>query len=249
MNSIAINFPRKLVFGNNCLNDFIEEWESDKLHLFEKGLRSINKKINKPFAFDVSGGKNSAIYNAHSYHTKVPPNAILKYLMYYTEPGDIVFDGFGGTGMTAVAARMCANPSSEQKHLFEKDNWNNRWGERKAIVNDLSPIASNISYNLNNFFSPKDFINSAETIIEKVKNKYGWLYETKGDNGLKTEVIYCVWSSIYICPNCQEDMVFWDASMNENKTRQSEYLTCPSCSVVTRKRNCNPNRKKKRYWK
>jgi hypothetical protein len=52
----------------------------------------------EPFAADVSEGKNDPIYNAHSYHTKVPHKAIMRYILHYTDPGDIVFDGFCGTG-------------------------------------------------------------------------------------------------------------------------------------------------------
>ena len=62
----------------------------------------------EPFAADVSEGKNDPIYNAHSYHTKVPHKAIMRYILHYTEPGDIVFDGFCGTGMTGVAGALCA---------------------------------------------------------------------------------------------------------------------------------------------
>jgi hypothetical protein len=51
---------------------------------------------HEPFATDISEGKNDAIYNAHSYHTKVPHKAIMHYILHYTRPGDIVFDGFCG---------------------------------------------------------------------------------------------------------------------------------------------------------
>src|SRR5207244_12476464 len=63
----------------------------------------------EPFAVDVSEGKNDPIYNAHSYHTKVPHKAIMRYILHYTEPGDVVFDGFCGTGMTGVAAQFCGS--------------------------------------------------------------------------------------------------------------------------------------------
>ena len=59
----------------------------------------------EPFVGDVSEGKSDKIYVAHSYHTKVPPKAIEKYIKHYTKPGDIVLDGFSGSGMTGVAAR------------------------------------------------------------------------------------------------------------------------------------------------
>jgi DNA modification methylase len=63
----------------------------------------------EPFAADVSDGKNDPIYNAHSYHTKVPHKALMRYILHYTRPGDLVFDGFCGTGMTGVAAQLCGD--------------------------------------------------------------------------------------------------------------------------------------------
>ena len=47
----------------------------------------------------MSEGKNDPIYRIPSYHMKVPPKAIEKYLLHYTDPGDIVLDGFSGSGM------------------------------------------------------------------------------------------------------------------------------------------------------
>ena len=82
-----------------------------------------------PFVGDVSEGKNDPIYNAHSYHTKVPHKAIKKFIKHYTKEGDIVFDGFCGSGMTGVAAQML---------------------NRRAVLVDLCPAATFIAYNYNN---------------------------------------------------------------------------------------------------
>ena len=76
----------------------------------------------------------------------------MRYILHYTQPGDIIFDGFAGTGMTGVAAYMCGEPDRELKHIIEAEwksghNSQPKWGVRKAICNDLSPIASFISYN------------------------------------------------------------------------------------------------------
>jgi hypothetical protein len=38
-----------------------------------------------PFAADIKEGKNDPIYNAHSYHTKVPPRGIIPYILHYTK--------------------------------------------------------------------------------------------------------------------------------------------------------------------
>ena len=43
-----------------------------------------------PFAADIKEGKNDPIYNAHSYHTKVPPRGIIPYILHYTKPGDLI---------------------------------------------------------------------------------------------------------------------------------------------------------------
>ena len=66
---------------------------------------AIDDYHREPYVSDVSEGKNDPIYNAHSYHTKVPYKAIVPFIEHYTNPGDFVFDGFCGTGMTGVAAR------------------------------------------------------------------------------------------------------------------------------------------------
>lgn len=87
---------------NPWIPDFIAEWEAEKPEHPEGYYYH-----REPFAADVSEGKNDPIYNAHSYHTKVPHKAIMRYILHYTEPGDTVFDGFCGTGMTGVAAQMC----------------------------------------------------------------------------------------------------------------------------------------------
>src|SRR5207237_9557772 len=101
----------------------------------------------EPLAVDSSEGKTDPIYTAHGYHTKVPHKAIMRAILHYTEPGDIILDGFAGSGMTGVAAQMCGNPDKEFKTLVEtecRDEGRNlpKWGGRKVVLNDLSPAAT-----------------------------------------------------------------------------------------------------------
>ena len=91
---------------NPWLNDFIAQWEEEKKELIKEGKREEDKVVNEPYASDVSEGKFDPIYMYHSYLTKVPHRAIIKYLEHYTQPGDIIFDGFAGTGMSGAAARL-----------------------------------------------------------------------------------------------------------------------------------------------
>ncbi len=96
-----------------CPNPFI----ADFIKHYGKPYDPKVPYSREPFAADVSEGKNDPIYNAHSYHTKVPHKAIMRYILHYTVPGDVVFDGFCGTGMTGVAASLCGN----KKHCCSKN--------------------------------------------------------------------------------------------------------------------------------
>src|SRR5690554_2955605 len=104
---------------NPWLNDFIAKWEEEKKDLEKNGKRSSKFEIKEPLAFDIDSKKNHKVYNAHSYHTKVPHQIIMKYILYYTQPGDIILDNFGGTGMTGVAGNYCTKPENSEKLKIE----------------------------------------------------------------------------------------------------------------------------------
>ena len=111
-----------------CPNPFIEEFIRENGTMYDE---STDDYQCEPFAADVSEGKNDPIYMAHTYHTKVPYKAIMRYILHYTKPGDVVFDGFSGTGQTGVAAQMCGSSDLLLRHELHSDEDN--WGTRKAI--------------------------------------------------------------------------------------------------------------------
>jgi len=130
-----------------------------------------------PFAADIKEGKNDPIYNAHSYHTKVPPRGIIPYILHYTEPGDLVLDPFCGSGMTGVAAQMCANPPADILEQFPE--LRHRLGQRAIILNDLSPAACHIAYNYNTPVDVDSLMREFERIKAAVKKEFDWLYGTE----------------------------------------------------------------------
>lgn len=89
-----------------CPNPFIGDFIKEHGHPYDPETDDYHRE---PFAADVSEGKNDPDLQRplHSYLTKVPYKAIMRYILHYTDPGDIVLDGFCGTGMTGVAAQMC----------------------------------------------------------------------------------------------------------------------------------------------
>ena len=96
-------------FFTACPNPYIEDFIRQYGTPYDEKRDDYHRE---PFTSDISEGKHDPLYMAHSYHTKVPYKAIMRYILHYTKPGDIVFDGFCGTGMTGVAAQLCADYSS-----------------------------------------------------------------------------------------------------------------------------------------
>lgn len=217
---------------NPWLNDFIEEWEKEKVQLEKEGKRKKNFKVNEPYASDVSEGKNNPIYMAHAYHTKVPHPAIMRYILHYTQPGDIVFDGFCGTGMTGVAAQLCGS-ENDVKALKEE---NAQIGVRHGICSDLSPIASLIAATYNLKFDPKTFERKALKILEQVEKELGWMYETEVD-GKKAKINYTIWSDVFICPSCGNEIVLWDEAVDLDKEIMKDSFPCPYCGNTCSKKN------------
>ncbi len=229
-----------------CPNPFIEDFIKEHGKPYDEATDDYHRE---PFAADVSEGKNDPIYNAHSYHTKVPHKAIMRYILHYTEPGDIVFDGFCGTGMTGVAAQMCENPDPDFKAKIEAEMPYVKWGARKAILNDLSPAATFIAYNYNTPVDVAEFQREATRILEECEKELGWMYETRHviDGKLQTgidgnpiigRINYTVWSDVFICPTCSNEIVFWDAAVDKEKGKVNNTFYCSHCRSELAKRSC-----------
>ena len=235
---------------NPWFADFITEWEAQKP---EKP--SDWHYHREPFAADVSEGKNDPIYNAHSYHTKVPHKAIMRYILHYTDPGDIVFDGFCGTGMTGVAAQMCGDKNvimelgyqvksdgtilQEEIDETGKKKWKafSKLGVRRAVLNDLSPAATFIAYNYNTPIDTIAFEKEAKRILKEVEDECGWMYETKHTDGSIGKINYMVWSDVFICPECTHEVIFWEAAIDKEAGSVKDEFPCPHCSANLTKRS------------
>lgn len=229
-----------------CPNPFFEDFIKKHGKIYEEVTDSYHRE---PFAADVSEGRNDPIYNAHSYHTKVPHKAIMRYILHYTDPGDIVYDGFCGTGMTGVAAQSCGNPDIDFKNKIEREMSNVKWGSRKAVLNDLSPAATFISYNYNTPLDVIKFENEVKRILDESESKLGWMYETPhlDINGepifdlsgpIMGRINFAVWSDVFVCPNCSKEIVFWDVAVNKEKGAVLEKFSCNHCNMILKKRDC-----------
>lgn len=223
---------------NPWLNDFIGEWETEKETIPN---RVADFHVAEPFASDVKAGKYSPYYRMHPYHTKVPHPAIMRYILHYTQPGDIVFDSFAGTGMTGLAAQLCANPDTETKYLIENEFKESNlkspvWGERKAILSDLSPIAGFISYVFNVPTDNDKLREEWENILVDVKRDCEWLFETKHSNGETGRISNVFVSEVFSCPECGNEVVFWNEAVDKNNGKIKDNFNCNQCNLILNKK-------------
>ena len=191
----------------------------------------------EPLAVDVSEGKTDPIYTAHGYHTKVPHKAIMRAILHYTEPGDLVLDGFAGSGMTGVAAQMCGSPDAEFRGIVEAE-WKAAgrtppvWGARRAILNDLSPAATFIAGNYNLPFDVDAFEQEAQRLLRDLDRELGWMYETLHTDGkTRGRINYTVWSEVFGCPHCGAEVVFYEQALDPKTKRVREIFPCPRCGA------------------
>jgi len=164
-----------------------------------------------PFCGEMKSSTRHPVYSFHPYHTKVPPEVIRSLIEHYTEPGDIVFDGFCGTGMTGVAARECG---------------------RHAILGDLCPIATFISSVNNMSHDWRLALVELERIITESEERFGYLYRTR-EAGRVLAVNYFVWSDVFTCPECVFEFPFFPHGVihSGNKVETRRWFPCPSCGA------------------
>ncbi|MBE9478470.1 MAG: DNA methylase, partial [Chloroflexi bacterium] len=233
-----------------CPNPFIEDF----IKQYGKPYDPNVPYSREPFAADVSEGKNDPIYNAHSYHTKVPHKAIMRYILHYTEPGDIVFDGFCGTGMTGVAAALCEDPSSDKTPTATKRSRRQRW----AILSDLSPIATFIASNLLRPIDRRDFLAAVEKIYADIEAEFGHLYLTR-HSGWKVRdrkgvehkhyqhrsdqqgsVEFTLYSDVVRCPECTAETTLYTVAIDEQNDSLRSDLKCPHCKALVQESKWEP---------
>ncbi|KAF7780890.1 hypothetical protein PMAN_a1998 [Pseudoalteromonas marina] len=225
---------------NPWLNDFIEYWESEKQYSTEEYER-------EPFVADVSEGKHDPLYKAHSYHTKVPFKAIMRYILHYTNPGDILLDGFCGTGMTGVAAQNCGDRTTVESLGYFVDSKGkiyedasqkkliSQLGARKVVLNDLSPIATFISSNYNLEPEVESYNSESQRILNEINNELGWMYRTKHEDGSEYPIDFVVWSEVFSCPECSEEIVFSKEALDIDSGKVAKSFSCPGCSTELKK--------------
>ena len=100
---------------------------------------------------------HTPMYVWHKFWSRKTWNVVGEYIQNYSKEGDIVFDPFSGSGITAMEALK---------------------NKRRAIACDLNPVATNILLYTIKPISPTEILEAFERIEKKVKHKISDLYLT-----------------------------------------------------------------------
>lgn len=238
---IKLTYPYYTADKNRNISEFINKYGKE----YNEDTDSYSRF---PYSSNIEESKADKIYNAHSYHTKVPYKAIMRYILHYTDPGDIVFDGFSGSGMTGVAAERCGRPDIEFKEIINREMKDIKWGTRRCVLNDISPLAGFIGYNYNSPIDRNEFDEETENIIKEVENETSWAYETlhtidgiiqydinnKPIIGRINNIIY---SNVYTCTECSHEFILWDVAVDKVSGAVSSKIKCPGCGLEHNTKN------------
>jgi len=199
--------------------DFFSTRGRDLLQVFLKDHSEAARTATSPPESGMSAGKNTYTYDAHTYHTKVPPQGIAELVAHYLPDGGLVLDPFAGSGMTGVACNVIGFA---------------------CILNELSPAACFISERFTSSISPDLFEAGVTTVLDELDELRRTLYTTRcRECSEPTEILYTVWSYNAICNHCGHEFLVWDhcRKYGEN-VREHKILgtfPCPNCKKTVKK--------------
>jgi len=105
----------------------------------------------------------------------------------------------------------------------------------------LPCAATFIAYNYNTPVDPDAFEREARRILREVEEECGWMYETwhphcDAPDRVRARINYTVWSDLFLCPHCSQEIVFWDVAVDRASGRVREEFPCPRCGALHTKR-------------
>jgi len=190
------------------------EYVGDPLSLFNGKARDV-RRVDAPLTAAVPGSRNTSLYNAHSYMTKVPPEAISPFIEHYTRPGDVVLDMFAGSGMTGVAAAMTG---------------------RRALLRDIAVVSSHLSFNHTRPCEPESLDRLWRLLYDELRPDFSEIYRAPGSSRSRDGYAhYTLWSERYPCPDCARTFTLYNA-IDTTTGRVGTSIQCPRCDSTLKRR-------------
>jgi 16S rRNA G966 N2-methylase RsmD len=183
---------------------------------------SIDGLYSKP----ISSTRSGPHFNLHSYPTKINSEAIVPFILAHTNPGDLVLDGFAGSGSTGIAALMCGSPISHTLAIPGVVDWPGDFAPRRAFLSDISVLGQLIGSVAIDPPAPSDFRDAATLLLAEVERMCGWMYSAKAPDGSPGKIRYSVWTEHLGCPSCGALNRYWESAAALDPPMLKELAAC-----------------------
>ena len=185
--------------------------------------------FGKLYSGRVPSHRSGAIFNSHSYPTKINVAPVLSHILAHTEPGDRVLDGFSGSGTTGLAAALAGSPTDDLKEFVEGLGIDAKWGKREGMLCDISTLSHFISSTMLSSVDPERFKTKAEALIIHLEDAVGWMYKAMDPDGDEGDIRYCLLSEILECPRCKKTISFFKNQISFDVMSIKESFVCGQC--------------------
>ena len=189
-------------------------------------IAQIGNLYDRPFKSTRVGH----LFGAFPYPTKISPESIALFIAAHTAPGDVVFDGFAGSGTVGLAAMLCEHPTEYMKREAQRLGLDPKWGVRNAVLYELSALGAFVSKVLTHPPQPSQFRKAAEAILQEAEVEDAKLYAAFSPEGELGVIRYIIWSDVIRCPSCKRSVTLWDACVLRNPASISSHFICPKCN-------------------
>jgi 16S rRNA G966 N2-methylase RsmD len=144
--------------------------------------------------------------------------AIIPFIEGLTDPGDVIVDPFAGSGMTGLAAHLSG---------------------RRARLSDISVLGKHVAQGYLARVTGDDLRSAANDVVTRARSTTEHLYATqRAADGDATEMVRTVWSFTFVCPDCAEELLYFDhvtrRSATSNRDDQGRCSRCGSTFVRRR---------------
>ena len=197
--------------------------------IMENNKITITDNVKKLFAKPLPSTRSGAFYNTFPYPTKISPETIAVYIAASTEPGDTVLDTFSGSGSTGIAALLCEFPTEKMIQLAKEFDVKPKWGRRNAHLYEIGTYGSFATRALSNRLSAREYRLAVNDFVMRAEDKVGKYYKAIDPEGNQGVIRYIVWTEILICPNCKEEISYYEKGVSKNPVKFHNKVTCPRC--------------------
>jgi len=180
------------------------------------------------YGSSLQSTRSDPIFNIHSYPTKIDPVAVLTCILAHTAPGETVFDGFSGSGTTAIASLLAKEPGESRLEKIANHIDDFRLGIRKCHAFDVSGLGWYIGNTLVNLPDVETFQISADRILSQFEVEAPGIYQThNGDD--KSTIRHVVWSEVIECTECKSEITLGEILVDLVNIKMKDSGNCPHC--------------------